>query len=137
MDTEEKKHLVQRFAASLGTGSIDVYDELVTEKFLQHAPGVASGRQATKELVQMLRNAFPDIQNTLEEMIVAGDMVATFGHVSGTHRGVFMGIAPTGKHIRTASMNLFRIEEGMLAEHWEVADNLSLLQQLGALQQPQ
>lgn len=134
MTVEEQVRLVQRFAASLGSGSMDIYDELVTEEFLQHTPGVSSGRQAVKDLVLMLREAFPDIRNTLEEVIVAGDKVATYGYVSGTHRGVFMGIPPTGKFVRTTSMNLFRIKEGKLAEHWEVADNLGLLQQIGALQ---
>jgi predicted ester cyclase len=56
---------------------------------------------------------------------------------SGTHLGELMGIAPTGNQVRVAGMTISRIEEGKIAEEWEIYDALGMMQQLGAIPSPE
>ncbi len=51
----------------------------------------------------------------------------------GTHRGPFMGIPPTGKTVRIDLIDIVRVEDGRIAEHWNVVDQLGLMRQLGAI----
>jgi predicted ester cyclase len=73
----------------------------------------------------------------IEDVIGEGDRVAVRWSGSGTHVGEFMGIPPTGKSFTIAGIDIHRIENGRMAEHWHVVDQLSPLQQLGLLPQPE
>jgi predicted ester cyclase len=54
-------------------------------------------------------------------------------YCSGTHLGDFQGLAPTGKHVKIASFDMFRIADGKLVEHWSISDSLGMMQQLGLI----
>ena len=84
-----------------------------------------------KQLVVMLRTAFPDLHFTLEEVIAEDDKVMTRALLRGTHRGEYLGIAPTGKPVAVMGMVVLRIAQGKFQEGWLMMDNLGLLQQLG------
>jgi predicted ester cyclase len=79
--------------------------------------------------------AFPEPQATIEDQIAEGDKVMTRFTARCTHRGEFMGIAPTGKHVTFTGLFVSRFEEGKIAETWMYVDTLSLFQQLGAFPQ--
>jgi predicted ester cyclase len=112
-------------------------DTLYTTTFVGHTPyapaGLAAGPQGAKDVVAALSAGFPDYQLTVEDMIGEGDKVTARYTVRATHRGAFMGIAPTGKHVTLTSISINRIEEGKMAEMWDNSDVLALLQQLGAI----
>jgi predicted ester cyclase len=80
----------------------------------------------------MVREAFPDWTSAPIELVVEGDKVAARWVVRGTHRGPFLGFAPTGRAIEMAECGILRFEGGQLVELNRVADELSLLRQLGA-----
>ncbi len=72
-----------------------------------------------------------------EHVTTAGiDRAGTATEGSGTHTGVLFGISPTGRAVSIDIMDLCRFEDGKVAEHWGIRDNLSLLRQLGALSKP-
>jgi predicted ester cyclase len=77
-----------------------------------------------------LRTAFPDITLPIAAMVAEGDRVAVLNSVRGTHRQAFAGIHAKGNPIDAAAFQLYRIENGRLAEHWEVADFMTLFKQL-------
>ena len=81
----------------------------------------------------MIRTAFPDIRITAEDMVAEGDKVACRGTFSGTHKGEFMGIAATGKQINVGVIEILRIVGGKMVEHWNIVDNLGMMQQLGVV----
>jgi predicted ester cyclase len=81
--------------------------------------------------------AFPDIRLTVEDIFSAGEMVAARVAFHGTHRGEFQGIAPTGKEVAFSSIEINRVVDGKVEEHWVELDLLGLMQQLGALPEPQ
>jgi hypothetical protein len=84
----------------------------------------------------MMRIAFPDFRFELEDLIAEGDEVAVRLSVSGTHRGEMMGMAPTGKGVTASGIEVFRFQNGKIAEHWAAFDALGMLRQIGVIPVP-
>jgi predicted ester cyclase len=84
----------------------------------------------------MFREAFPDSYFTVEDMIAEGDKVVTRKTFHGTHEGEFIGIPPSGKTVTIELIDIVRISEGMVVEHWFIGDNLGMMRQLGAIPLP-
>jgi steroid delta-isomerase-like uncharacterized protein len=90
-----------------------------------------------KEVVTVMREAFPDLRFEVHEVIAEGDIVATRSTMTGTHRGCFMmgplaALAPTGKQIAVPHMHFFRYKDGRVVDLWHVWDMPRLMRQLGA-----
>jgi predicted ester cyclase len=81
-----------------------------------------------------LRTAFPDFRAAIHQQIAEGDLVTTFKTYYGTHRGMFMGTAPTGREIRFDVIDIMRVRDGQITDHWGVSDAASLMRQLTAPQ---
>ncbi|MDF2585580.1 MAG: hypothetical protein K0R33_4223 [Mycobacterium sp.] len=128
---EANKQLVRKFFAAVEDGDFEAFDEIVAEDYNDHLPGQTPGREILKTYFQSLRTAFPDVRLPISQMIAEGDRVAVLNAVQGTHRGEFLGIAPTGHRVDASAFQLYRIADGRLAEHWEVADFATLSRQLG------
>jgi predicted ester cyclase len=77
--------------------------------------------------------AFSDISITVEDQIAEGDKVVSRWTIRGTHKGEYMGIAPTGKQVTITGISIYRIEKGKIVEDWANSDMLGMLQQLGAI----
>ena len=138
MSAEENKALVRRcWEESFNKGNLAVVDELVAPTFSWHGPGQdVSGREGIKQLISLYRAAFPDIHMTFEDQIAQGDKVASRWTMRGTHTGDLLGIAPTGKQGTMTGMIISRLAGNMIAEEWEIFDQLGLLQQLGVMPRP-
>jgi predicted ester cyclase len=83
--------------------------------------------------VMAFRTAFPNWVETVEDVIGEDDRVVVRVTGSGTHRGEFQGVAPTGRHVTAGGIGIARIEDGRIAEAWAAYDALGLLVQLGAI----
>ena len=130
------RELILRVHEEIWTrGNADAIESLYAPGFVAHYPGPLgwSGIEGTREAFRVLRSAFPDWTETVEDIVAEGDRVVTRFRSSGTHRGEFLGIAPTGKTVEMTEMALFRIENGKVAEQWGNHDLLGLLTQLGAV----
>jgi predicted ester cyclase len=116
-------------------GDLSALDELAAPGYVNHsAPaGVPANREGLKQLTAMFRRAFPDGRMTIEDMVAEGDRVATRKTFRGTHRGELMGIPPTGREVAIGLIDIVRLGGGKVVESWSVADDMGLLQQLGAL----
>jgi steroid delta-isomerase-like uncharacterized protein len=116
-------------------GNVDVVDELVADGYVEHdpMPGTPPDRDGLKAMIRGLHEAFPDFHMDVEDRIVAGDKVVERWSCTGTQDGEFMGIQPTHRHIEVRGMDISRLEDGRLAEHWTQVDMMSMLQQLGAM----
>jgi predicted ester cyclase len=79
----------------------------------------------------MLLRVYPDIHLTVEDLIAEGDKVVGRTTVTGTHRGQFMRLAPTGKFITYNEIFIFRFADGKVAETWGVVDVFAQMRQLG------
>ena len=140
MSAEQNKALARRLVGEvINQGNISVVDELLNPDFVEHEelpPGIPPGREAPKALFAMLRSGFPDIKATIEHLIAEGDQVVLHMTWSGTHKGEFMGIPPTGKSVSFGVIDILRIAEGKFVEHWGVMDSMAMMQQLGVAPGP-
>ena len=108
-------------------------DEIAEPGVTDHAPVEATGTQMLKELFARIHRVFPDLQVTVEDMIEEGDKVAGRNTLTGTHRGEYMSLPPTGKTITYNEIIIFRFVNGRIAEVWGVVDVFSQLKQLGVI----
>jgi steroid delta-isomerase-like uncharacterized protein len=137
MSIEENKAIARRYGEeAFGEGNLAVSDELLSPDYVHHVPGVAPDREGRKQLISMLHTAFPDLRITVEDMVVEGDKVASRWTSSGTHKGEYMGIAPTGKQVTFTGISIHHIEGGKIVESWDEVDQLSMMQQLGVVPPP-
>ena len=122
-----------RFRHAINTGEFGVFDEIVAPNSIDHdpAPGQVDGPDGFRSLFGGLRSAFPDLNVSVEHMVADDDNVTFAYTVSGTHRGEFMGSAPTGKHFAVRGVQIGRFSDGKLVERWGSTDQLGILQQLG------
>jgi predicted ester cyclase len=96
-------------------------------------PVRATGTQAFKDVFTTLLQAFPDLHITLDDCIEDGDKVACRNTVTGTHRGPYMGLAPTGTSVTYSEIFILRFVNDRIAEIWGVADVFSQMKQLGVI----
>ena len=140
MSTEQNKALVRQLVEQvLNQGNTSMIDELLTPDFVEHEelpPGIPPGREAPKALFTMLHSAFPDIKATIEHLIAEGDKVVLHMTWTGTHKGEFMGIPPTGKRIAINVIDILGVAEGKFTAHWGVMDSMAMMQQLGVVPAP-
>lgn len=135
MSTEANKLLVRRFVEQvINRGDWAVVDELLDTSYIYHGPGMEVPRiDGIKQVLSMLRAAFPDWHETIEDVIAEGDRVLFRVTGRGTHRGEFMGIPPTGNQVTMGGIDIVRVEGGKIVEHWANFDQLGMLQQLGVI----
>jgi steroid delta-isomerase-like uncharacterized protein len=127
---EDNKALVRRFFSAIEHGELVVFDQIVSQDYDDHLAGQSPGREALKRYFTGLRTAFPDLTLPITRMVAEGDYVSVLNSVQGTHRGEFLGRQPTGKRVDAMAFQLYRVANGQLAEHWEVADFSTLMRQL-------
>ena len=131
---EENKAIIRRiFEEVWNNGDLTGVDELMATDHVFHGPGgeESKGLEGLEPMVSMFRTAFPDLHVTIEDMFADGDRVATRMTERGTHKGDFMGIAPTGRQFTRTAIIIHRLAGGKEAEVWEGVDSLALCQQLG------
>jgi steroid delta-isomerase-like uncharacterized protein len=140
MSTEQNKALLSRLMKEVfSRGNISLVDELLAPDFVEHEelpPGIPPGREAVKQFSTLFRSAFPDLKITIDDIIAEGDKVVVRGIWSGTHKGEFMGIPPTGKSVSFGVIDIVRIVGGKVVEHWGQMDTLRMMQQLGVIATP-
>ena len=130
------RHLIDE---GFSQGRLEVADELVAPDIVEHqefGPGHPAGPAGVKAVIASLRRAFSDFRLTIEDLVVADDVVWTRNVATGTNDGSFMGHPPTGRSIRIGVFDVLRVVDGRIVEHWGVPDRLGLLFQIGASPPP-
>ena len=139
MSAQENKALVRRFVDEVQSkGNADLIDEICSAEFVNHSapPGIPTDCEGIKIVTAMFRGAFPDSYFTVEDMVAEGDKVATRKTFHGTHEGEFIGIPPSGRSVSMGLIDIVRISEGRVVEHWSMGDTLGMMRQLGVVPQP-
>ena len=127
--------LVQRWLhEGWNQGSPDVVDQLISESWIGHdpaRPGLSS-RDELKQNIRSIRAAFPDLHFTIEDVLVDGNRVALRWSSLGTHQAEFLGRHPTGHKVASGGIDIYRIEDGRIAETWSYWDVIGVLRQMEA-----
>jgi predicted ester cyclase len=134
MSAEGNKAMVRRvIEEGVNKKNPFVFDELISPSFVDHeadgsGPG---GPEGEKELLSSVRESFPDWRWDIEDMLAVDDKVITRYVARGTHRGEYMGAAPTGKEVAFTGINISRLEGGKIVESWGNSEQLVWLRQIG------
>jgi steroid delta-isomerase-like uncharacterized protein len=139
MTTEANKASASRFVDEVvNRGNVALIDELLAPDFVDRtpAPGLPPDREGVKAFFAMLRVAFPDLHSTIDDQIAEGDKVVQRTTAHGTMKGDFAGMPASGKSATWQAIHILRFEDGKTVEHWDVTDQLSMLQQLGFAEAP-
>jgi predicted ester cyclase len=128
VSVEENKAVVRREQEELWnhTGDLDAAEELFA----------AGQAEAAKQGAADFRRGFPDVISTIEDLIAEGDKVVARWRSRATHQGDYMGIAPTGNEVEFTGISFYRIEEGKIAQSWNIEDQLGLMRQIGVVPEP-
>lgn len=139
MSIEENKEVVRRFADEVfNRGNLGVADELLVEDYRQHSiMGLPQGREGFKQFFAGFGQAVSDGEYTIHDLIAEGDKVVLYGTFSATHTGEMQGIPATGRHFDLTAIDIFRLEDGKIVEHWDVVNQMGMLQQLGVIPAPE
>ena len=135
MTIETNKANIRRYYVEVhNQGNLPLLDELTCVDYVEHNPfpGQTPGLAGLQQRVELLRCAFRG-DFTIEDMIAEGDKVVVRWIGRVVHQGVFLGIPPTGKSATYSGIDIYKLRNGKMAEHWDIVDVLSLLQQLGVI----
>jgi steroid delta-isomerase-like uncharacterized protein len=120
----------------INAGDIDRFGDLLAADFVEHqgGPGYPPTKEGTLDFFRDLLASFPDWHMAVQDLIAGGDKTVARVQVTGTHKGEFIGIPPTGGSADVELIDIMRFDSaGLVCEHWGVADMLSLMQQLGVI----
>ena len=135
MSTEQNKAIVRQMVEEIfNRGNLSRLDEFVAPDFVEHEE-LPPGMDA-KQMTIMLRSAFPDFKATIDDIVAEGDKVVIRQTWTGTQKGEWMGIPPTGKSVSFGVIDIIRIAGGKFVEHWGQMDSMGMMQQLGIIPAP-
>ena len=125
--------LLDRYSAAVNAHDTSSFAEIFTEAYLQRSGRNPPGLAAQVENARRLYAALPDLRLVVEDRIFGGDKIVARCSYTGTQRGTFLGIEPTGREIKFGTIDIWRVEGGKLAEHWDQVDLAGILRQLRAV----
>jgi predicted ester cyclase len=122
--------LLDKYVAAVNAHDTGTFGDIHTENYIQHSGRSPNGLAAQIENFRGIFARMPDVQARVEDRIIAGDKVVARMTFSATHTQPLLGIAPTGKRFTLRTIDIWRVENGKLAEHWDLVDYAGLQKQL-------
>ena len=141
--TEKDKEIItplQRFYDDfINAGNLSVIDEIIGPNYINHAApfGLSNDKEGLKKLLEEFILAFPDQHIEAKMIFAKDDMAIAYWEITGTHQGKFFGVEPTGKKMKMTGIDIDRVKDGKIVEHWGGEDMMSLLSQIGAIKLPE
>jgi steroid delta-isomerase-like uncharacterized protein len=136
MPAAENKALVRRFYEEVwDKGNLEVCDEVFADDYLRHdlrPTEPAPGPEGQKQIAADFRSAFPDLRVEVDILVAEDDYVVGRWTASGTHRGPWGAVEPTGRRVTFSAVNIFRFQNGKVADIWNHRDDLGLREQIGS-----
>jgi steroid delta-isomerase-like uncharacterized protein len=139
MSTEENKAIVRHYLDEVwNKGNVSIIDEVMAPTYARYmnASGAYLDRERQKQRISGMRQAFSELALTLEDITAEGDKVTIRVTLQGTHTGNFMGVPATGKQVAIEAIDILRLVDSKVVEHWGVMDTFGLMQQLGVVPAP-
>jgi len=139
MGIAENKAVIRRFVEEIpNLGNVALTEELLADDFVLHFPNMPDVKdaEAFKNIPDAIRTAFPDLVETIEELVAEGDLVVERMSFRATHLGKFMGVAPTGKPVTWTAIAIYRLNGSRISECWLESNLQGLLLQLGVVSAP-
>jgi steroid delta-isomerase-like uncharacterized protein len=133
---EKNKKLVETLCKTVFQNhDFSQLDEIMRDDYIQHNPDTPQGKAGFIEFFKGIFRGLPDFSYTVKRIIAEGDIVVMYSTTTATHKNEWLGNPPTGNKLNFDVVDIFRIEDGKIAEHWDVADTLKLFTQVGKVKQ--
>jgi len=133
---EQNKALAKRaFEELLSKGRFELAEQLYAEDFVNHGIHREITLDEDQAALKGWHQAFPDLSIAPDKLIADGDLVAVYWIARGTNTGAGNGLPPTGKKVEQSGITIWRIVDGKIKEEWSAFDQLSMMKQLGLLDQ--
>jgi steroid delta-isomerase-like uncharacterized protein len=132
--------LARRWFDTMNSGELDSVASIFAPSYRLHYPDIdtqAVGPETIRGLVAAYREAFPDLQFTVEDLVSSADTVVVRWTASGTNRGSLLGAPATGRFAKWTGMSVLRMQGGRIVEDWVENDRLGMLQQIGLAAAPE
>lgn len=124
---------VHRFYQIYNDHNTSLWEQALAPSYVGHVNGqTIPNREVGKGFVTALLSAFPDIHYSIDDALQVGDRAAVRWSATATHTGTLFGLAPTQKKVNMIGITIFRVQNGQIAELWDVWDEAGLMKQLGA-----
>ena len=135
MERERNKKVVREFYEEVfRKHDLAAVDRFMHDDYIQHNPDVRQGRKGFVDFHKGFFAAIPDSCATINQIVAEGDLVFVYNTITGTHTGKgFLDYPPTGNQLCYDAVDMFRLRDGKLCEHWDVADTRALFNQVGAI----
>ena len=125
--------LAYLFADIMNSHDARRFAELVSEDYVQHNPAVAPGRAGVVAFMHHWFETLSDTRVTVEDAFATGDRVVGRYTYRACHTGPFAGVPASGAEITMRSIDIWRVEDGQLVEHWDELNLLEVFRQMGAV----
>ena len=138
-NTENAKKLIDEV---INAGKLELCDRYLAADRIDYQdyglpPELCNGHEGFQRVLGPFIEAFPDLHLAVQFTVADDDRILLYSSTTGTHRGSFMGMAPTGKQFKVNGVDIFRFnDEGKIAAHWGVFDTFGMLAQLGLVPPP-
>lgn len=131
--TPQDRHAIDTLYRAFNEGNPDLLDEALAEDWqdIPLNPGQQPGCEGMKPLIRSFLTAFPDTKIEVLDILGAPGRAAVRAVITGTHRGEWFGIAPTGRSFRMAIHEFHRIADGRLTHTWHLEDWFGWMNQVG------
>lgn len=138
MTTIERNRLVIEtyFNKIWNEGHLRLLEDLIAPDYVNHSASIANPEPGPKGLypiIESIRKGFPDLHYEIKDLIITDDKVVARVVMTGTLLGELWGIAPNGKRVEVNQVNIERIADGKIREHWRVTEELLMMKQLGVV----
>ena len=132
-DSASNKQVVLRFLADVFVRrDMSRLDDYMRDDYIQHNPDCPQGKAGFVEFFNVIFGAMPDFRYHVRKVVADGDMVMAWVTTQGTHTGSdFLGQAASGNRVKFDAVDIFRMQDGLIAEHWDVAETFTFFSQLG------
>jgi steroid delta-isomerase-like uncharacterized protein len=134
-DLEKNKEIIRTFCAdAFNNHDLSKLSRYMRDDYIQHNPDCPQGKAGFIEFFKQIFKAIPDFKYSIKQMIAEENLVWMYSSVSGTHTGGgWLDVPASGNRLDFDAVDMFRIQDGMIAEHWDVADTYKLFSQIGKI----
>ena len=125
--------LAERFAQTLTNHNLDAFAELLDDQYVNHNRYTAPGKGGSIAMFADFLASFEDFRVEINDIVDAGETLVGRYTYRGRHTGTFLGVPPSGAQIELHSIDIWRVRDGRLQEHWDELNTLEFFQQIGAV----
>jgi predicted SnoaL-like aldol condensation-catalyzing enzyme len=135
--SKHNKAVVTKFYNDVFIGhDLTKLNSVMRDDYIQHNGDCPQGKAGFVQFFEEIFAAVPDFKYTLKKMVAEGDIVMAYSTTTGTHKGgPWFNKKATGNMLNFDVVDIFRVQDGLIAEHWDVADTFSLFGQVGVIEQ--